>query len=177
MSRQTGTLCTTTAFLMPLALAMALAACSADWVRWREPAPGDGAAMRQEHATSAGVGEQIAIFAERYVGTPYRFGGATPEEGFDCSGLVRYVHARVGLDLPREALEQFRAARPVTERDLAPGDLVFFRIDGNTVSHVGIYVGSGRFVHAPSEGGAVTYARLDEPYWRSRFVGAGRFGD
>ena len=126
-------------------------------------------------------GTAIAQAAMKLVGTPYEFGGAD-EHGFDCSGLAVYVHEAVGLDIPRTARDQERAARPVPLSELRPGDLVFFRIDGKSggkrgavVNHVGIYTGDRRFVHAPRRGEVVAYASLDDPYFRKRFVRAGRF--
>jgi len=109
------------------------------------------------------------------MGTPYRYGGSDPREGFDCSGLVQYTHRQAGIAVPRTARAQYNASRPVSRRQLRPGDLVFFRIDGRRISHVGIYLGDGRFIHAPSSGQKVTTARLDDPYWRRHYSGAGRF--
>jgi cell wall-associated NlpC family hydrolase len=121
-------------------------------------------------------GASIATLAVSLVGAPYHFGGADAA-GFDCSGLARYVHERVGLTIPRTAREQQRAAHAVPLARLAPGDLVFFRIHARRVDHVGIYVGSGRFVHAPRAGGAVTYGSLSEGFYRERLVSAGGFWD
>jgi cell wall-associated NlpC family hydrolase len=89
---------------------------------------------------------------------------------------VYYAHAQQGLQVPRTAAEQFAAARRVDPGDLEPGDLVFYRLDprAQEVTHVGIYVGQGRFVHAPQSGKRVGEARLEDPYWRERFAGAGR---
>lgn len=114
--------------------------------------------------------------AQRMLGAPYRAGGASPR-GFDCSGLVRYSFGRIGVSVPRTAAEQFARARPVGQRALQPGDLVFFNIGGRRVSHVGIYVGERRFVHAPSNGKQVSVDSLDNPYWRRRMVGAGHYFD
>jgi len=122
------------------------------------------------------TGAVIATLAVSLVGAPYHFGGADAA-GFDCSGLALYVHERVGLAIPRTAREQQRAARPVAPGELAPGDLVFFSIHSRRVDHVGIYAGTGRFIHAPRAGGAVAYADLSEDYYRERLVGAGRFWD
>ncbi len=120
-------------------------------------------------------GAAIAQAAIKLVGTPYEFGGAD-QHGFDCSGLAVYAHEAVGLDIPRTARDQDRTARPIPLKDLRPGDLVFFRISArHVVDHVGIYTGDGRFVHAPRRGEVVSYASLDDPYFRKRFVRAGRF--
>ena len=119
--------------------------------------------------------ERILATAMDLLGTPYRYGGRSPREGFDCSGLVQYTHRQAGIDVPRTARAQYNASKPVSRRRLRPGDLVFFRIDGRRISHVGIYLGDGRFIHAPSSGHRVTTARLDDPYWRRHYSGAGRF--
>ena len=117
----------------------------------------------------------ILFRAISLVGTPYRYGGNTPETGFDCSGLIGYIFSDVaGARLPRSAADIDRLAAPaVSRKELAGGDLVFFR-DGGSVSHIGIYVGEGRFVHAPSRGGTVRLDALDGDYWRQRYAGAKR---
>lgn len=109
------------------------------------------------------------------VGTPYRYGGNTPEGGFDCSGLVTYVFGdMLELRLPRSSRELAQVQGPRIDPDrLAGADLVFFG-DGRSVSHVGIYVGEGRFVHAPSSGGTVRLDALDGAYWRDHYSGARR---
>jgi cell wall-associated NlpC family hydrolase len=111
------------------------------------------------------------------LGVRYRFGGTTPETGFDCSGFVRWVFRDVpaALELPRASYDMARFAAPDVEpAALAPGDLVFFRIRGNRVSHVGIYIGESKFIHAPSRGGKVRVDRLDDRYWKRRYAGAKR---
>lgn len=113
--------------------------------------------------------------AKTLIGTPYVYGGHSPERGFDCSGLVYYSHAQTGRELPRTVLEQYRHSRPVLSRELRPGDLVFFRTTRRRVSHVGIYLGDGRFVHAPSSGKTVSVGSFDNDYWRKRFIRGGRF--
>ncbi|HKD54599.1 MAG TPA: C40 family peptidase [Steroidobacteraceae bacterium] len=125
-------------------------------------------------ATEFAQGTAIAGFAAALVGSPYHFGGADAG-GFDCSGLALYVHEQVGLAIPRTAAEQLRAARPVPLAQLAPGDLVFFRIRSKHVNHVGVYTGDGHFVHAPHAGRAVTYADLSSGYYARHLASAGRF--
>ena len=119
---------------------------------------------------------EVLIRAIGLVGTPYRYGGNTPEGGFDCSGLVAYVFREAtGLQLPRSTREQIAyPARSIGRDDLRPGDLVFFNPRGGRVSHIGIYVGEGRFVHAPSSGGTVRLDELDSDYWRRAFVSGKR---
>jgi cell wall-associated NlpC family hydrolase len=108
------------------------------------------------------------------LGTPYRYGGAGPN-GFDCSGLVSYAYRSAGIRVPRSSGEQFRQAEKVPLSKLQPGDLLFFRLNPPKISHVAIYDRNGRFIHAPSSGKRVSYASLDNPYWRKHLVGAGRF--
>ena len=146
-------------------LASGLAAC-APWPERPPPA----------HYSSSGSPRAQAIvqLASHELGAAYVYGGDTPR-GFDCSGLVYYVFRRAGLAVPRTANEQLYASHPVSLRDLQPGDLVFFRIAGDIQMHVGIYVGNGVFIHAPETGQPVSYARLDDHYWKSRFIGGGRF--
>ena len=119
------------------------------------------------------VGTEIAMRAMSLLGAPYEWGGADPT-GFDCSGLVRFVHDQVGIQVPRTAAEQFSAARRVTVNSLEPGDLLFFRTNGRRISHVAIYTGEGRFIHAPQTGRPVELRTLDDEYYRPRLAGAGR---
>lgn len=128
----------------------------------------------QRPAADAATGERIAATAMAQVGQPYRFGGSSPGSGFDCSGLVLHAHAAEGIAVPRTTEDQFRAARSVPYARLAPGDLLFFRFDGPKVSHVGIYTGGGRFVHAPQTGRPVETRGINDPGYRSQLVGAGR---
>jgi cell wall-associated NlpC family hydrolase len=122
---------------------------------------------------TATPGERLVQIAAGLIGTPYRFGGDTPR-GFDCSGLVFYSFDKLGIEVPRTAAEQRRAAQGVKREALSPGDLVFFRTSARKVDHVGIYAGKGRFIHAPRSGHVVSYAYLDDPYYRAHFAGAGR---
>jgi len=117
----------------------------------------------------------VLMRAISLVGTPYRYGGSTPEGGFDCSGLVNYVYRdMLGLRLPRSSRELAAWQGPRIDPDrLTTADLVFFGSRGS-VSHVGIYVGEGRFVHAPTTGGTVRLDHLDGPYWRNHYSGAKR---
>jgi cell wall-associated NlpC family hydrolase len=117
-------------------------------------------------------GEQAAIVAVRQVGVPYRYGGSTVK-GFDCSGLVQFAYAKAGKSIPRTTADQWHQMSPVSADNLRVGDLLFFRIDGR-ISHVGLYLGSRRFVHAPSSGREVTIAGLDSDFYRKAFVRGGR---
>jgi cell wall-associated NlpC family hydrolase len=119
------------------------------------------------------VGNEIAMRAISMLGAPYKWGGAGPTD-FDCSGLVRYIHAQVGIATPRTAAEQYTAAKRVALSHLEPGDLLFFHIKGSRISHVAIYAGDGRFVHAPTTGRPVELRMLDDEFYRPRLAGAGR---
>lgn len=123
---------------------------------------------------SAPIHAEILHHARDMLGTPYRFGGTTPR-GFDCSGLVFYSYRKAGITVPRTTREQYQIAQPVPEDQLQPGDLLFFQLGKSGVSHVGIYMGDGNFIHAPSTGKRVAQASLSNPFWRHRFVRAGRF--
>lgn len=109
-----------------------------------------------------------------FVGTPYARGGESPRRGFDCSGLVVYVYRSLGIALPRRVAELRSVGRPVRLQDLEPGDLVFYNTRHRPYSHVGIYVGHGRFVHAPRPGARVRVEAIGKNYWRARFNGARR---
>ena len=115
----------------------------------------------------------VAELALSMVGTPYRYGGADPTTGFDCSGLVYYTFTKNGHDVPRTSQAQFAAARQITLAEAAAGDLLFFR-DQEKLSHVGIYLGDGEFVHAPSSGDSVRVARIDPPYYQTHLIAVGR---
>lgn len=117
----------------------------------------------------------VTLRALSLVGTPYRYGGNTPEGGFDCSGLVNYVfRTTLGIELPRVSREMASNGEKVDRASLVAGDLVFFGRRGKRVDHVGIYVGDGQFVHAPRTGRDVTVSRLDTGYWSGRFLQARR---
>jgi cell wall-associated NlpC family hydrolase len=116
---------------------------------------------------------QAAQAAQAMLGKPYRYGGNTPQ-GFDCSGLVNYSYARTGLTLARDTRGLREETSLVRSHELRPGDLVFFNQEGKKLSHVGIYLGDGAFVHAPSSGGRVRTDRLDADYWNDHFVEARR---
>jgi cell wall-associated NlpC family hydrolase len=108
------------------------------------------------------------------VGKPYRFGGVSPYSGFDCSGLVHFSFKEAGRSVPRSTEEQLRASTPLGRPALRRGDLLFFHHQGKANSHVGIYLGAGQFVHAPSSGKHVRTDRLDAPYWHKAFSQARR---
>lgn len=148
---------------LSVAALLALAACAHTT---RMPARPSGDAV-------PGRGEEVALRALAMIGTPYQYGGNGPEN-FDCSGLVQYIYRGVGMPVPRTAAEQYEATRAVDLDQLRPGDLLFFRIDGR-VSHVAIYAGERRFVHAPTTGRTVELRPIDDPYYGPRLVKGGRF--
>jgi len=111
--------------------------------------------------------DQVCDMALSFLGVPYVYGGTTPQ-GFDCSGLVQYVYREVGVNLPRTARNQSRSGRTTTLRTMLRGDLIFFRIDRDIISHVGIYLGKGKFVHAPGTGKYIRTDSIDNGWWRQR---------
>lgn len=159
-----------------LATALLAAGCGA-LPRW-----GDTPAGRIERLPEApprpatadnAAGREVTMVALGLIDTGYRFGGQNPEAGLDCSGMVRYIYRQaLGLTLTGNAADIAERGRDIALAQVAPGDLVFFNTQGRPYSHVGIYIGDGRFVHAPSSGGQVRIARLDNPYFRQRFDAA-----
>ncbi len=124
--------------------------------------------------TSVGT-EDISIAAVGLVDVPYRYGGNTPKGGFDCSGLIVYVYNKAaGVKLPRTIQLMSSRGKSIDGQPPAPGDLVFFNTTGEKYSHAGIYVGQGRFVHAPSAGGTVRLDYITSPYWAAKFTEARR---
>ncbi|MGG3955900.1 C40 family peptidase [Bhargavaea massiliensis] len=111
--------------------------------------------------------------AHKVIGTPYRAGGTTPK-GFDCSGFVSYAYKKVGVSLPRSSEAMYKKGKPVSPKQLAPGDLLFFKTSKHKgISHVAIYIGNGRMIHATSSKG-VKVDSIYQSYWKQRFVGAKR---
>ncbi|KAF1686792.1 C40 family peptidase [Pseudoxanthomonas taiwanensis] len=161
------------AALAAVVLAALLAGCGREAVR--PAAPASTRAWPQVAPSDPAAANAVILRAPSLVGPPYRYGGSSPETGFDCSGLVNYVYRdMLDLRLPRSSRELARLQGPkLPPERLAAGDLVFFG-SGGQVNHVGIYVGEGRFVHAPSTGGTVRLDHLDSPYGRQHYTGARR---
>jgi peptidoglycan DL-endopeptidase CwlO len=141
-------------------------------------APADGDALRRDRPiapNAPGLGRAVAEFALGFRGVPYVLGGADPL-GFDCSGLVQYVFAQYGIDVPRVVEEQYEVGDRIDPSDLKPGDLIFFNTKrrGNDASHVAISIGGEGFVHAPNSAGVVRIETLNSSYWGSRYIGARR---
>lgn len=149
-----------------LAILVLVLLCGCGKSKTRPDAP-----ARAPVATETTAAANAVLFrALALVGTPYRYGGNTPESGFDCSGLVGYVFSdAAGIQLPRTSASLGAMKKPeISESRLQSGDLVLFA-SGRKISHVGIYVGEGRFVHAPNKGGTVRLDSLDAPGWRETF--------
>ena len=134
-----------------------------------------GAYLASQDRVNRHVNPSLASTALNYLGIKYRFGGNTPSQGFDCSGLVRYAAEQsLGLKLPRRSAEMARLGESVKRAELERGDLVFFNTRGQRFSHVGIYLGDGNFVHAPSTGSTVRVESMSKAYWQKRYNGARR---
>jgi cell wall-associated NlpC family hydrolase len=115
----------------------------------------------------------VVDIAEKLKAKPYRYGGVTPK-GFDCSGFVHYAYLKAGLSIPRTTRDQYRASQRLPFEKARPGDLLFFKINSRKLSHVGLYAGNGRFIHASTAKKRVADASLQDPYWRNRLIGIGR---
>ncbi len=127
---------------------------------------------------SRAAAREVVLFALSLVDTGYRFGGKNPQAGLDCSGMVSYVFDQAaGVKMQGSAAEMARRGRPVGRSELRPGDLVFFNTANRSYSHVGIYLGGARFVHAPSSNGRVRIDRLDSTYYAKRFEAARSYFD
>jgi cell wall-associated NlpC family hydrolase len=152
------------ATLAALSIALAAApACSAD------------ASRDQSSDSYLSRAREVTIQALSFLGVNYKWGSSNPERGFDCSGLVTHVFQQVaGMVLPRNSQSMSKVGEKIDKVDLQPGDLVFFNTRRQPNSHVGIYIGDERFVHAPSRGGEVEVSDMQESYWKKRFNGARR---
>ena len=161
--------------LFPIAfLCFGLSGCAAWSERFLEtevePAPASAPRIVASDPAS-----NAALQALAYLGTPYHEGGLSPKTGFDCSGLVAYAYRQgAGLTLPHNTRFLSRIGEPIERSLLKPGDLVFYNTQHREYSHVGIYLGDGRFVHAPSSGGEVRVDNLRTGYWMRRYSGARR---
>lgn len=135
--------------------------------------PPEISAAAKLQANLPGLRGELVRTALSFIGVPYRWGGTDNSEGFDCSGLTMVSYRLNGLDLPRSSMQQFDAGEPLEASQLQPGDLVFFATrGGDRVSHVGMYIGEGQFVHAPRSGQKVRTAYLTEPFYQRTYLGA-----
>jgi hypothetical protein len=154
-------------------LALGLGLCGA--AHGTEPPPADRVTALGKLQKLTSRASELAIRAMSMIGIRYKYGGNLPESGLDCSGLVRYLFKEVwGADLPRTSEEISRLGERVETQDLQPGDLVFYNTLRRGFSHVGIYLGDNKFIHAPSAGGQVRIESMDIGYWKKRFNGARR---
>lgn len=138
------------------------------------PPPGaQPAKVRSQPASSKAA--PIIRTARRMIGAPYKWGGQSPNTGFDCSGLVWFAYHQHGITLPRISWQQFNAGTPVKYNQIRPGDLIFHKVEkGKKSLHVGIVTDRGTFVHSPSSGKRVMESSLNNTYWRTHYVGARR---
>lgn len=137
--------------------------------------PDFSTSAQQAAGTVFGQAQEFALRALSFIGVRYKWGGNSPDTGFDCSGLIRYVYSQItGQALPRNANDLSHVGETVDRAELQPGDLVFFNTLRKPFSHVGIYLGDSRFLHAPSRGGAVEIVDMSQRYWQSRYNGARR---
>ncbi|KXS55809.1 MAG: hypothetical protein AMR96_06255 [Candidatus Adiutrix intracellularis] len=121
------------------------------------------------------LGLAAAKIARQYIGVPYQYGGFNPKSGFDCSGLTYYVYHQLSLELPRAAEKQARVGRPIKKKQLRPGDLIFFSDHcDNSITHVGLYLGDKKFIHAPGRGKKVAISSLTAEYFSTRYHSARR---
>ena len=134
-----------------------------------------GEHLSQARQSMSGKATDLVVQAMGLLGVPYRRGGANENTGFDCSGFVRHLYEQsIGLVLPRRADEQAKVTESIDRNELKPGDLVFFNTMRRTFSHVGIYMGDGKFIHSPHTGASVRVDDMREAYWNKRFTGARR---
>ena len=134
--------------------------------------------MSQASQSVTNKASELVVHAMGFLGVPYQRGGGTVETGFDCSGFVKAIFEQtVGLVLPRKAEQQAADTQRIDKKELVPGDLVFFNTMHRAYSHVGIYVGDGKFIHSPKPGAEVRIESLGAAYWNRRFDGARRVGN
>lgn len=146
-----------------------------------ESATSSNVTQEAESTTSAAnaswtsTAQEIILHALSQTGVKYKYGGISPDAGFDCSGFVRYVFQEAAnLTLPHGARAMSQVGQNISEKELQPGDLVFFNTMKSVYSHVGIYVGNNRFIHSPSAGSSISVADMNDSYWSKRFTGARR---
>lgn len=129
--------------------------------------------IRISHIRHQDGAQELMLRSLSLIGTPYRYGGSDRAGGFDCSGMVQYVYQdALNVRLPRSARDIAAVSQPIRQQDLRVGDLVFFNTNGRPYSHMGLYIGNGEFIHAPSSNGTIRVAKLSQPYFRQRFVDA-----
>lgn len=127
---------------------------------------------QQRHQGST---SQVLDIALQQRGIAYRYGGSRPATGFDCSGLIQFSYGQIGKRIPRTTKAQYQSSQAIPLSQIRPGDLLFYETEGRRPGHVALYLGRGEMIHAPSSGKHVLISRLNNPYWRTRLVAAGRF--
>jgi cell wall-associated NlpC family hydrolase len=163
--------------LLCLTLAAGAAACASAPTVGAVPSPFPGAVSPGETAVASAGGARVTAILDTAMdqrGVRYRLGGADPDKGFDCSGLVWFVFAQHQVDLPRTVAAQFHEGRKIGRKSVRAGDLIFFSTIGPGATHVGIALDADRFIHAPDTGAVVRIENIDAPYWKRRYVGAKR---
>ena len=125
--------------------------------------------------TQANSSPRLLHFALQQQGIAYRYGGSQPNSGFDCSGLIQFSYGKIGKRIPRTTRAQYQSSQPIPLSQIRPGDLLFYETEGRSPGHVAMYLGQGEMIHAPSSGKHVLISRLNNPYWRTRLLAAGRF--
>lgn len=132
--------------------------------------------VRITHINQYQGGQELMLQSLGLIGTPYRWGGSSTASGFDCSGMIQYVYqTALGVRLPRTSRDMAAASQTISPNQLKTGDLVFFNTSGSGISHVGLYLGNGEFLHAPRSGSTVKTEKLSHPYYAKRLVKAGRY--
>lgn len=162
-------------------LAIALAACSTSVPPVAKSSPktrpqASAKTVRITHIDHAAASNELMLQSMSLIGTPYRFGGSNRNTGFDCSGMVQFVYREVlNVALPRTAHDMAAAGKVISKNQLQVGDLVFFNTNGKKFSHVGLYIGENRFIHAPSRKSSIKINYLSDKYYATRFTGARTF--
>jgi cell wall-associated NlpC family hydrolase len=166
---------TTPRIVAALAILLILGGCATAPHR-EVPAQGPSIVGRQASPQALKKGSQVVMYAMGLLGVGYRFGGSNPSSGLDCSGMVSYIYRNaVDIDLPHNARAIARLGRKINVNQMIPGDLVFFNTLHRPFSHVGIYIGKGEFIHAPSSNGKIEITRLINPYFARRLEAARTF--
>lgn len=125
--------------------------------------------------SNANKREIIIRYSKNFINKKYKYGVQDPYYGFDCSAFTQYVYKQADINIPRTALEQYKKSKKIDKNELEPGDLVFFIIDSNAISHVGIFLGNNNFIHSPSSGKNIRVDSLDNPYWKKVYAGSGTY--
>lgn len=144
-------------------------------VQTANPSLQEPSAPSQALSTNSSATMNLISTAKNFIGLPYRFGGTSPTSGFDCSGFMQYVYKETAnINLPRTSSSMAQVGEKVSRDELQPGDMVFFSHSGGRISHVGMYIGEGRFIHSPSTGKSISITALNSGYWANKFVTARR---